>query len=87
MFNADDIQARIRTRPFVPIRLVTSTGQTYDIYHPDLIMVGRRDLTIGTASAENQAQYDQVTRVAILHVTELRDLPIPTPPTSADGIA
>ena len=87
MFSADHIQARIRGRPFVPIRLATRTGQTYDIYHPDLIMVGRRDLTIGTASAENQAQYDQVTRVAILHVTELRDLPIPTAPPGGDGTA
>jgi len=87
MFSADDIQERIRQRPFLPVRIVMSTGQTYDIYHPDLIMVGRRSLIIGTASAENPAHFDQVTRAAIVHVTELRDLPIPVPPTSGNGSA
>jgi hypothetical protein len=80
MFTANDIQARVRSRPFVPVRIVTSAGQPFDIYHPDLIMVGRRDLTLGTASAENPTQYEQTTRVAILHVTALVDLPVPTPP-------
>ena len=87
MFTADDIQARIRHRPFIPLRIVLSTSQNYDVYHPDLIMVGRRSLIIGTASAENPAQFEQVTRVAILHVTELRDLPLPVPPTSGNGTA
>ena len=87
MFTPDFIQARVRQHPFVPMRLVTTSGQSYDIYHPDLIMVGRRDLIIGTASAKHPTQYEQVTRVAILHVTELRDLPIPSQPTSGDGTA
>jgi hypothetical protein len=75
MFTADDIQARIRQRPFVPMRIVTSTGQTYDIQHPELLMVGRRWLIVGTGSAENPTQADQATRIAMLHVTELQDLP------------
>lgn len=85
MFSADAIHARIRGRPFVPVRLVTSTGQTYDIYHPDLIMVGCRDLIIGTASTQNPATYEQVTRVAILHVTEMRDLPVRVPPANGSA--
>jgi hypothetical protein len=81
MFTADDIQARVRQQPFVPLRIVTSAGETFDVYHPDLIMVGRRSLTIGTASAENPTQYELTTRVAILHITALADLPNPVPPT------
>lgn len=80
MFSADGIQARLHERPFQPLRIVTSTGQTYDVYHPDLVLVGRRFLIIGTPSAENPAQADQVTRLAVLHVTELRDLPTPAAP-------
>lgn len=87
MFTSDDIRARIRQRPFLPVRLVTTTGETYDIYHPDLIMVGRRSLIIGTASPENPSEFEQVTRVATLHVTELRDLPVPIQPTNGDGAA
>jgi hypothetical protein len=42
-------------------------------------MVGRRALVVGTASAENPAQFDLTTRVAIMHVTALEDLPVPQP--------
>lgn len=77
MFTPEDITVRLKVRPFVPLRLVLSTGQTYDVFHPDLVLVGRRDLTVGTASLDNPAHYDQITRVALMHVTEMRDLPIP----------
>jgi hypothetical protein len=70
-----DIQARVREQPFVPLRIAVSSGQTFDIHHPDLIMVGCRSLIIGTASTESPTQYEQATRVAILHVTALEDLP------------
>ena len=82
IFTPDDIQARLRKRPFVPVRIATTTGQTYDIYHADLILVARRFPVVGTPSSENPSQADQVTRVALVHVAELRDLPSPTPPTN-----
>jgi hypothetical protein len=85
MFSADDIQARLREKPFTPLRIVTTTGQAYDVYHPDLVLVGRRFLVIGLPSAENPAQADQVTRVSVLHVTELRDLPSPAPPPGGNA--
>jgi hypothetical protein len=84
MFTPEEIQARIRQQPFVPVRIVTSAGQTFDVRHPDLIMIGRRSLMIGTASPQNPSVYDQVTRVAILHVTTLEDLPTPSSP-AGDG--
>jgi hypothetical protein len=86
MFTADDLKARLRERPFTPVRIVTTTGQTYDVYHPDLVWVAQRFLMVGTPSAGNPAVADQVTRVAILHVTELRDLPHPgVPPNGPPG--
>jgi hypothetical protein len=84
MFTADAIQARVRERPFVPLRIVTSAGQSFDIYHPDLIMIGSRALLVSTASSANPTQFEQVTRVAIMHVTALQDLPTPAPP-GGDG--
>jgi hypothetical protein len=80
MFTADDITSRVQERPFVPLRLVTSSGGSFDIYHPDLVMVGRRSITVGTASSENPRHYEQTTRIAIMHVASLEDLPVPNPP-------
>jgi hypothetical protein len=82
IFTPDDIQARLREQPFTPIRIITTTGQAYDIFHPDLVLVARRFLIVGTPSTENPAQADQVTRVALVHVTELRELPPVAPPTT-----
>ena len=83
MFTADDVQARIRERPFVPVRVVTSSGQTYDITHPDLVLIGRRALVIGTASNENPTQFEAASRVAILHITDMQGMP--SAPASSNG--
>lgn len=81
MFTPDEIEARVRGRPFVPVRITTSSGQSFDIYHPDLILIGRRSVEVGTASSENPKHYEHVTRVAIMHITALEDLPSPVSPS------
>ena len=78
MFIATDIRDRIRTTPFVPVRITTSTGQAFDIYHPDLVMVGKRFLEIGAPSNDEPGIFDSITRVTILHVTARKDLPLPS---------
>ena len=75
MFSADDVYARIHQQPFRPVRIVTTTGQAYDVHHPELIMIGRRALEIGLPSADNPLHFEQVTRISLLHVTEMQDLP------------
>ena len=75
MFTATDIHARVKSRPFVPLRIVTSSGQSYDITHPDLVVIGKRDLFIGIPSNENSDIYDASSRVAILHISDIQDIP------------
>jgi len=74
MFGWDDILTRVRQKPFRPFRIIASEGERFDIFHPDLVLVGQRDLTIGH-SGPNPAVYDGVTRVALVHVVALEDLP------------
>ncbi len=84
MFTSDDIQARLRERPFVPVRIITSSGQSYDVSHPELVLIGRRFLIIGTASNENPSQIEAASRVAVMHVTDLQDIPNAAP-TDTNG--
>ena len=81
MLTADIIEKRVRARPFVPLRIVTSSGESYDITHPDLVLVGQRDMIVGTSSAKSPTRYEQVSRISIMHVTALEDLPAPSKPT------
>ncbi len=84
MFTPEIIDARVRKQPFMPLHIVTSSGESYEVQHPDLIMIGRRDLIIGLASKKNPKHYEEVARVAIMHVTALEDLLLPSNPAS-DG--
>jgi len=74
-FTPELIKERLRGPQFVPFRLVTTTNQDYDIYHPDMVFVGMRFVIVGTPSNDNPAFADSVSRIALMHITEMRDLP------------
>ena len=74
-FTPENIKDRLRGRAFTPFRLETTTNETYDIYHPDMVMVSIRFVMVGTPSTENPAYPDLFSRVSIMHITEMRDLP------------
>lgn len=81
MYRPQDIRDRLREQPFRPLRLVLTTGQTYDIDHPDLLWVTQRDVHVGLPNKDDPTLPDQTTRVAILHLVEMRDLV--KPPTAS----
>jgi len=75
IFTPDLVKARLREQPFIPLQIVTTTGQTYDVHHPDLVFVTDESLIVGLPSAKYPTiAAGLVTRVALAHVTELRDL-------------
>jgi hypothetical protein len=80
MFSADDIQARLRQRPFLPVRIVTSSGQAYDVTHPDLVLVSKRCLLVGVPSHDHPSQFETADYVAVMHITDLQNLPAPALP-------
>jgi hypothetical protein len=82
MFRAEEIQARLREKPFRPLRLVASEGLRYDIYHPDLVFVGQRDLMIGYATPDRPTVYDRVIRVALVHLVGIEEITASTASTN-----
>src|SRR5947207_167659 len=79
MFSPEVIKARVKEKPFRPLRVTVSEGISYDINHPDLIWVGWNDVQIGFASPDHPTIYDRTTRVAMSHVIALEDIPSPAP--------
>lgn len=75
MFTAEDVYKRVKSQPFVPLSIATSDGEKFDVHHPDLVMVGRRWVLVGTASRKSPAYAELVTRIAMIHITALEDLP------------
>ncbi len=82
MYTAEEIQARLREKPFRPLRIIASEGLKYDIRHPDLVFVGRTDIMVGFAKPESPTIYDRVTRVAMIHIVALEDLPVVSTPSN-----
>jgi hypothetical protein len=68
-------------QPFTPFRVVLTTGTTYDIRHPDLIMIGRHSAIIGIASDPAGTAYDRTIKVDLLHIVGIENLPA-TPPSA-----
>jgi hypothetical protein len=54
MFTPSQIKDRVRQQPFVPLRIVTSSGEAYEVRHPDLVWIGTRDIHVGMPSARQR---------------------------------
>ena len=60
--------------------ITTSAGETFDVPHPDMVLVGRREVVVGIPGADGSTYHEQIARIGILHITSLRDLPVPAAP-------
>jgi hypothetical protein len=83
--HLQDLQVAARRQPFEPFRVILTTGATYDIWHPDLIMVGQRSVIIGMTNDPNRTVYERTIKVDLLHVVGIEELP--ARPPSANGPA
>lgn len=80
----NEIQADLRKRPFEPFRLEVSDGTHYDIYHPDLCMVGLGSVTIGVTPDPAATLYAHTVKVDCRHI--VKQIPLaPLTPPGANG--
>ena len=55
-------------RPFKPFRLVMSSGQTYDVRHPEMAMLTRTSILVGIDDSEDGIPAE-FKICSLLHVT------------------
>jgi hypothetical protein len=72
-----DLSRRVKKRPFVPFRLVVSEGATYDVFHPDQIIVMRDSVVVATPGDADDF-YESSDLVDLIHVVRLEALPTKT---------
>ncbi|MBM3996506.1 MAG: hypothetical protein FJ303_20490 [Planctomycetes bacterium] len=63
----------LRRKPFIPLRIHMSDGVTYEIYHPDNIIVGRTRVDIGRG-ADPQGIVDRVDYCSLEHVVRVEEI-------------
>lgn len=79
----EDLQEAVRIRPFEPFRVVLTTGDRYEIPHPELIMVGRRAAIIGIPRDPTSTVFERTIKVDLLHIVGIEE--IPASPASSNG--
>ena len=60
-------------RPFKPFRLVMSSGQSYDVRHPEMAMLTRSDLLVGVDDGEDGVPAE-FKICSLLHVSAIEPL-------------
>lgn len=60
-------------RPFQPVKLTLSSGQSFEIRHPEMAMLTRTSLLIGTDIAEDGVPAD-FKIVSLLHIASMEPL-------------
>ena len=69
-----DVRDFVRARPFVPFRMHTSEGHSYDVRHPDeaMVLTTRVIVPVRTKSNGDFAQSSE--HVALAHVVRIEEL-------------
>lgn len=49
-----EIRAHLRRRPFRPLRVYISDGSSYDVRHPELMLVTRREVVIALDPGDDE---------------------------------
>ena len=79
--TADAVFARLRRRPFVPFRMILSSGTAYDILHPEMLFVSKSGVTVAIYDQNQRPSPEEIpvreSLVSFLHIAATEDLPQP----------
>lgn len=80
--TADAVFARLRRQPFVPFRLILSSGTTYDVLDHEMLFVSKSGVTVAIYDKDQRPSPDEIpvreSLVSFLHIAATEDLPRPT---------
>ena len=71
--SPDRILDHLRRQPFRPIRIYLSEGSSYEVAHPELALVTRREVVIALPEAEG-ALPDRSVFCDPLHITRIEPI-------------
>ena len=78
--SPEELRDTRKMQPFEPFRLVMTDGASFEIRHPDLLMVGQRSAVVGLSGQPSQTYYERTVKIDLLHVIRLEPLEVSPPP-------
>lgn len=83
--SASELRDLLRTRPFIPFRVVTTDSTTYEIRHPELVMVSLATAVIGYPDMRSPGIVERYDIVSLRHIIRLEPMPELLAPTGGNG--
>ena len=77
--QVEDLERRLRTRPFWPFRIHLTDGVAYEVRHPEMCLLGRRTAVIGLAADPDATVFDRAVDVDLLHIVRVEPTDLPSP--------
>src|SRR3954467_11844384 len=68
------LKAILKKQPFEPFRIVQSDGTGYDINHPDLLLIGVREVVVGLPAKSDPELFERLLTLDLLHVIRTEPL-------------
>ncbi len=71
--TVQNFREMLGTKPFKPVKLILSSGQAYEIRHPEMAMLTRTSILVGTNVADDGVPAE-FKICSLLHVTAIERL-------------
>ncbi len=69
-----DVQKRLRDAPFRPFRMHLTDGSSYEVRHPELVLLGRRMLILGIPGRPENTYFETSVDIDLMHIVRMDDL-------------
>ena len=69
--RAEDLAKALEAERFQPFMLKLSNGDTYDIRHPEQVLLGRWAVAVGTQRRNGRRYFERLDTLSLLHVVSL----------------
>ncbi|MBY0229434.1 MAG: hypothetical protein K2W96_09160 [Gemmataceae bacterium] len=70
----EELVQLLRIRPFQPLRILMTDGRTYDIRHPEMVIVQRGRVDIGVITDPASGVADRVDYCSIIHIVRVEPI-------------
>ncbi len=72
--TSQEVLNYVQATPFRPFRIRMNSGRTFEIRHPEMVRVGRRDVLIFTFLSDSPGIYDRWENVSLVLIESLSPL-------------
>ena len=77
----EDLRLLVKRKPFKPFRFTMATNEAFDVWHPELLIVGRSVAALGLGRASEEPIADNIIWLDLNQIVHVQ--PVAPPGTAA----